>query len=443
MNIGCVRKGSGSTATSLRLYASALVVVALVSVFAGAAQAAGTRVTINPGHVILLNGEPVFPIGFTLGPPPDGKTPDGKDALQELADAGATFLRTGPTGGDQWDQEAMAREQQWMDAAAEHGLLCWTFLRELGSIGPDQPERQALLRRVVTRFRDHPGLGFWKGEDEPAWGSKPVEAVERAYRLIKQLDPDHPVQLTQAPRNTVEELRAYNGACDITACDIYPISYPPGVHSLLPNKEISMVGDYTRTMMEVAQGTKPVWMVLQIAFSGTVKPDKTLRMPTFAQERFMAYQAIINGARGLVFFGGNLTRAMAAEDAKLGWNWRFWNRVLRPLMDEIGRHSPLHPALVAPDAKRALAVEMKQARGGEWSPGQVEFCVRETPDVLYVLACKREGPTVQVEFSGLPADCGTAEVLYEEPRTVQARDGKFTDWFAPCDVHVYRFPRRG
>jgi len=397
-------------------------------------------VTINADHVTIINGEPVFPLGFTLGPPPDGKTPEGKDGLQELADAGATCLRTGPVGGG-WDEAALDAEQRWQDAAAEHGLYCWVFLRELGSVSRDQPQCEALLRQVVTRFRDHPGLGFWKGEDEPAWGKKPVEPIRRAYKIIKELDPNHPVQLTQAPRNTVEELRAYNTACDITACDIYPISYPPGVHSDRPNKEISMVGDYTRTMVEVAEGKLPVWMVLQIAFSGVIKPGKTLRFPTYAQERFMAYQAIINGARGLVFFGGNLTQAMTPEDAALGWKTRFWNRVLRPLMDEIGRYSPLHPALIAPDSGLPVQVQVKQAFGGEADPRQIEFCVRETPDALYLLACKREGATVEVEFSGLPPDRGKGDVLYEEPRVVNMQDGTFTDWFGPFEVHVYRFGR--
>jgi len=410
------------------------------ALYATAASTAPSVVTVNADLVTVIGGEPVFPIGFTLGPPPDGKTPEGKDGLQELADAGATFLRTGPVGGG-WDEPALEAEQRWQDAAAEHGLYCWVFLRELGSISPDQPQREALLRKVVTRFRNHPGLGFWKGEDEPAWGNKPVEPIRRAYEIIKELDPNHPVQLTQAPRNTVEELRAYNAACDITACDIYPISYPPGIHSDRPNKEISMVGDYTRTMMEVAEGKLPVWMVLQIAFSGTVKPGKTLRLPTLAQERFMAYQAIINGARGLVFFGGNLPQAMTPEDAALGWNWRFWNRVLRPLMDEIGRHSPLHPALVAPESRAQPVFHVKQLFDGTWDPSQLEFCVRETPDALFLLACKREGATVEVEFSGLPADLGKGDVLYEEPRTVQAQDGRFTDWFGPFEVHVYRFAR--
>jgi len=283
---------------------------------------------------------------------------------------------------------------------------------------------------VIDRFKSHPGLLLWKNVDEPQWAKHPVEPMIRAYKLIRELDPNHPVGLTQAPRGTVEQLKPYSAAADVLLLDIYPVGYPPGTHSLLPNKEISMVGDYTKFIKQAA-GDKPVWMVLQIAWSGVVKPGKTLRFPTFAQERFMTYQALINGARGLVYFGGNVEQAMTPEDAKSGWNWTFWRRVLRPVLEEVGNNSPLAPALVAPDSK--LPVRVKGA-------DDVEFCVREVGSDMYILACKREGKTVEVEFSGLPDWAGKGQVMYESPRTIQARNGKFTDWFAPFDVHVYRFP---
>jgi hypothetical protein len=192
-----------------------------------------------------------------------------------------------------------------------------------------------------------------------------------------------------------------------------------------------MVGDYTHFIKEVADG-KPVWMVLQIAWSGVVNPRKTLRFPTFAQQRFMTYQALINGARGLIYFGGSIKAAMTPDDAKLGWNWTFWRRVLRPVLEEVGNNSPLVPALVAPDSK--LPVKVAGA-------DDVEFCVREVGNDLYLLACKREGQTLQVKFAGLPAWAATGEVLYESPRQVQVKAGQFTDWFAPFDVHVYHFCR--
>ena len=162
-----------------------------------------------------------------------------------------------------------------------------------------------------------------------------------------------------------------------------------------------------------------------------MKPGKTLRFPTFPQERFMAYQAIVNGARGLVFFGGNLAVALSDADKPYGWNWTFWRRVLRPVIEELGDKSPLAEALVAPDSK--LPIKVRSGEGIEW-------CAREVGRDLYILAsCREPQKTTEFEFTGLPAFAGEGEVLYEAPRKVTVRHGTFKDWFAPYDVHVYKF----
>jgi len=389
----------------------------------------GSRVTLNDDLVLVIDGQKVFPIGFTMPPPPDGRAPNGKGSLEELSGTGATFLRTGVMG-KAWDDAALEEEQKWQDAAARYGMHCWVFLRELGSIEPGASRKEAMLRRVVDRFRNHSGLGVWKGVDEPEWGKHPIPPMRRAREIIRELDPHHPVAVTHAPRGTVPTLRPYNATADITGADIYPVGYPPGGHSLGTNKHLSMVGDYTRTMMEVAEGKMSVWMILQIAWSGVIKPGKTLRFPTFPEERFMVYQAIINGARGLIFFGGHLEKTWSPEDARLRWNWSFWQRVLRPVIEEIGSKSPLYPALTAPNSR--LPVQVTGAN-------DVEFCVREVDRDLFLLACKREGTTVNVEFSGLPAWAGEGEVMFEAPRKVAAEQGRFKDWFGPLEVHVYHF----
>ena len=91
----------------------------------------------------------------------------------------------------------------------------------------------------------------------------------------------------------------------------------------------------------------------------------------------------------------------------------------------------------------------------------IEIVVRRNNDsgYLYVIVAKRGGDTAQVNLVGLPKKAnGTAmssgEVLFEYvqhppplprlpgsqiPRPIAVTNGGFTDWFAPYDVHVYRF----
>ena len=408
---------------------------------------AATKVIIGPNHVLSINGKPTFTIGFTLPPAPEAKAYNGKPALEEFRDAGAVFIRTGPmldhTGEwkGSWDERWIATEKRYMDAAASAGMYTLPWLKELSHIEKDDVEKEQKLRQIIRMFKDHDGLGVWKGEDEPQWaelnskGKKDLTAgLKRAYDIIREEDPNHPVWIVQAPRGTVAQLKRHNVAYDIGGVDIYPISYPPGIH--VPdddNKEISMVGDYTRKMIAVVEDRKPIWLTLQVAWSGVTKPGKTLRFPTFHEERFMTYQAIINGARGLIYFGGNLPMTLNEQDKPLGWNWTYWRRVLRPIIEEVGDKSPLAEALVAPESKLPIKA------GGEG----IEFCVREVGKDIFILACSREpNQTAEIEFTGLPNDVSaTGEVMYESPRKVQAADGAFKDWFAPYEVHVYKFSR--
>ena len=414
-------------------YSSFIAVALLAIATTRIVSAAANDVKIAPHGALVINGRAIFPIGFTMPPPAEGVTPWGNAALAELADGGATFLRTGPMGVA-WTEETFAGEQKYLDGAAKYGLYCATNLRELSSVKEGSPA-EAKLRSLLERFKDHPGLGVWKGVDEPQWGKHLVEPMLRAYEMIHKTDGKHPIFVVQAPRGTIEQLRAYDATYDITGADIYPISYPPGGHSVDANDHISMVGDFTKKMVHVSEGRKPVWMVLQISFSGTIKPGKTLRMPSFPETRFMTYQAIINGARGLLYFGGHIDKAIAEQDKKYGWAWTHWRRVLRPVIEEIGSKSPLYAALLAPESKLAI----------KCSDPKVEFCVREVGNELFILACKREGDAVkdtkEATFTGLPTEITEGEVMFESPRRVEAKDGAVADWFAPFDVHVYRFKR--
>lgn len=164
----------------------------------------------------------------------------------------------------------------------------------------------------------------------------------------------------------------------------------------------------------------------------------------------MAYQAVVNGARGLAFFGGHLTQIARPADAQAGWNWTFWERVLRPLLEEL-TSSAVAPALVAPDARSAVKASTKD----------VELVTREAGGFLYVIAVRRGSGTGRVGFSGLPLrrdgqPIAGGEILFEyvqdplpppiEPdnqtfRSVRVAGNRFRDWFAQHDARVYRFQR--
>jgi hypothetical protein len=416
------------TSTLFSLLYRCILALSIATSFVLTGQA-GSVVTINADKVMVLNGRKVFPITLTPGPPNNAKTPLGDDALAELGQAGVVAFRIAQS--TDWDSQLIATQHDALNWAQQNGMYCMVNLRELSAFAAGDTITEAGLRSLVNEFKSHPALAVWKNKDEAWWGGTSPADLQRGYDVIKQEDPNHPVEQTHAPRGTLTDLQPYDTAADILAIDIYPVSVPPGKNSLLANKEISMVGDYTKFLSDVSAGQNSLWMVEQIAWSG-VTPPNVVVFPTFRQSRYMAYQAIVNGARGLMFFGGNVTSVMNAQDLPLGWNWTFWNDVLKRVVEEVGDHSALAKALVAPNSVLPITFS------GATAP-DIEFCVREASPYLYIIACKREGATANVTFSGLPAWVATGEVLYESPRTVAAQNGQFTDTFAPFDVHVYRF----
>jgi hypothetical protein len=326
----------------------------------------------------------------------------------------------------------LQNERAKLDAAHASRLRCLVWLGSVANL-PAQPgsDREQLLTRIVNGLKAHPALGAWKGADEPAWGKVPVAGLVRAYKKVKALDPQHPLVIIQAPRGTAAQLQPYRPAFDVTGADVYPVSYPPGVHAGGANKDISVVGDVTRKMAAAA-GAKPLWATLQIAWSGVTRPGAVPRFPTLHEERFMAYQAIVNGASGLAFFGGHLTQVMRPADAKAGWNWAFWEQALRPLLTELSS-TAVGPALVAPKAKATVKA----------SERDVELSTRQAGGFLYVIAVRRGAATSQVRFTGLPARVGGGQALFEyvnqQFRSVDVRGGAFADWLGPHDARVYRF----
>jgi hypothetical protein len=407
-----------------------LLIMSCCALAASAVCAGPVKIGVEKDNTLTLNGQRFLPLGVAPGPPYDLKTPDGKNGWKELADGGINYFRAGPHMSD-WTKETEANLEKVVAAAeAVGGIGAWVFLRELSDLAPGHPEREAQLRKLVSQYKDRAGVYFWKNVDEPAWGKVAPGPLIKGYKLIKQIDPDRPVVCIQAPRNTIDELRRYNDACDVSGADIYPVSVPMGKNSHLPNKNISVVGDYTKRMIEATHNSKPIFMVLQVTWSG-VLPERgnVLVRPTFAQQRYMMYQALIDGAKGIHWFG--FPGALSEKDKPYGWNWTYWFEVLKPLLSEIKKGTELNGVLVAPANDMTLKVE---------GADDVEYLARKVGDRIYVLAAKRERPEAAVKFGGLGVS-GTADVMFEN-RSVPVNDGVISDTFKPNAVHIYRVTRR-
>jgi hypothetical protein len=407
---------------------------ALAAGSAGMARAATT--SFDHTQTILFNGQPTFPLVLSPGPPLGGQTPWGTDGLTETADAGVNVYRTG--AGGIWQQSDLNSALAWDRAAAAHHVYTWPNLGGYSLALPGSTEDDELAQVVSTLTNDPSGsaIAFWKGRDEPWLGNIAPSALQFAYCRVTSrgnpswcdgeipLDPNQLWVTIEAPRGTAADLAPYSGVTDVHGVDIYPVT----LAHVTPN--LQAVGKWTSTLASVTP-LAPVWTTIQVCSSGSVdKTTGTYIVPTFQQERYMAYDAILNGAKALTFFGGNNAGCFSGSDATYGWNWSFWQSVLQPLVQQLSATSPIAPALV-----NAATTPQVTTRGSG-----TETVVRQgtSIDDLWLIAARNGAGTRTVTFKGLPRWTHRGAV-YTENRTVTASKGSFSDRFAQWDVHVYHF----
>jgi hypothetical protein len=401
---------------------------------AGSAGAATT--SFNRTRTILFNGEPTFPLVLSPGPPLGSETPWGADGLTETATAGANVYRTG-TGGI-WSGSDISSALAWDRAAAALHVYTWPNLGGYSQALPGSAEDVGLAD-VVNKLTNDPSgsaIAFWKGRDEPWYSDIAPSALQFAYcRVTSRGDPawcggENPLDPSQlwvtieAPRGTVDDLAPYTSVTDVHGVDIYPVTL---AH---PTPNLGLVGQWTASLASITP-LAPVWTTIQICASGSV--DKTTGnyvVPTYQQERFMAYDAILNGAKALTFFGGNNVNCFSGSDATYGWNWSFWQSVLEPLVKQLSASSAIAPALV----NAARTPHVTTAGSG------TETMVRQgtSVDDLWLIAARKGAGMRTVKFKGLPHWTHRGSV-YTENRTVAASAGSIKDRFAQWDVHVYHF----
>jgi hypothetical protein len=393
----------------------------------GTASGANAAVTAVDRHgTVLLDGRKIFPIVLAKGPRPEG--------LPEVAAAGVNFVKSGPAKGP-WTEADIAEAVSWNRAAAAAGIHTWINLSSLGRARPGDWQ-EALLRHVVGSLEADASaraIGMWKGVDEPWRFRVRPSSLRFAYCLStgrgkrgwcagrRPIDRDHLWVTVQAPRAGVWSLASYSEVTDIHGVNQYPIAIGD------PDPDLGEVGSWTN-VLRFATPNRAVWTTLQICWSWSYDAAGNVALPTFEQERFMAYDAIVNGARALAFYGGQNPRCWGQLDAAGGWNWTFWERTLEPLVREINAGSPIAPALVNPGSTRSLATS---------DPTVKAISRRGRGADTWVIATRSGEGSQAVTIGGLPQTATTAGV-YAERRSVPVLGGALTDTFDRWSVHVYR-----
>jgi hypothetical protein len=266
-----------------------------------------------------------------------------------------------------------------------------------------------LNRWVAGTLGAHRGLaGFYVMDEQPA------EMVPIVFRQYRALAAAAPGTVTYGVLGDGREAQApaWRDALDVMGLDPYPIVKPAG------QNDLAMVGEWTRLGQDAVKRSRPVWMVLQY-FPLTAAGG----WPTEAELRAMSWMAIVEGARGLLYWSfGEKGLAWIKDPRERAQKWAELVRVTREIR-------ALEPVLLAPDA---VVV------GRESSGGAVRTLGKVGPDgARYLFAYNTRGTPVKVTWT-LAAPAGeTFDLATGRPGPTVA-DGAITAELGPYEVRRLR-----
>lgn len=392
-----------------------------------------TRVSIDKNKVTHINGKPFFPV--LARHIPEGGTP------KLLAEAGFNGYRWAAFGTESAESAKVPEQNE--------GLYFYAYIFDRAVFSKNSDYKRQ-IEELVAKIKDHPGLLCYENYNEVAikwrqWDKKalPQELAEGS-RYLKKLDPNHPVWLAHSTDRTVETLSQYNESMDILGSNPSPIQ-PRGMRPHIgarvdgrvcdcPEQSVHFVGKCTEKMMRVGRGRKPVWILLQAMpyehwYCGNHCPEMAGQdideamciYPTYEQLRFMAYDAIINGATGLSF---SMYKMPIEHPAFKGIS-----RVVKELRN-------LNDALTAAPVEQDVEISYTDLGYSIWDG--VETLMRRKGDDVYLFAANTAFDPAQITMKIPGILNNSAAIVQNEGREIAVEKFGISDYFEPYAVHVYK-----
>lgn len=378
-----------------------LAIAGLAMVPAAAESAPSRRLLIEP-----FTDPTFFPIGVWL------QNPDNAERYRAAGINIYVGLWQGPTAAQ---LQRLRRAGMWV-ICAQNDLALSHADRDIiiGWLQPDEPDN------AQSR-----GAGLGYGPPVP-----PRDVID-AYRAMRERDPLRPVLLNLgqgvawdhwhgrgARTNHPEDYPEYVKGGDIVSFDIYPVTHP---HPEVAGRLEYVAGGVTR-LRSWAKDGQTVWNAV-----GVSRINNADVKPTAAEVRAQVWMSLIHGSQGLIYFvhqfKPRFIEAALFEDED----------VLREVTRINAQIRSLAPVLNSPSVENALAID-DAGLGGPIATMTKRFAGWT---YLFTVAMAPRPATVTVrDLSG--AAPGRVTVIGED-RTIEIRDGAFTDTFAPYGVHIYRY----
>ena len=344
------------------------------------------RVAFDKFGRTLVDGKPFFPLGMYWS-----ENTLSKDGALER------YVAPGVFNCLQTYEKAMT--PQMLDRYHKKGLMVLASVKDIYIRGPKDPhalifppkevktqaDATAYVTDVVNRCKNHPALLAWYTCDE--FTSAYAAKLEERYRLVKLLDPEHPVFVLAFS----DAIRSFLRACDVTGTDPYPVCKPPECGGGGPEHpgmgSVWKAGDDAEMTLKEMFALKPLWQVPQaFKWQWDYKEHYEERFPTRRELSSMTWQQIAAGANAIFFYSyGQMMNNCSGESELI----EYFDETTLPVAREVKRAEKI--LLLDPGPK--VVAKPDRVRVRTWRHGEG----------AYVLVCnthpERRTGEVRVEGS--------------------------------------------
>ncbi len=332
-----------------------------------------------------------------------------------------------------------------LDTAAVLGAAERADLQVIMSLPKDDTVRASL---------DHPHVLGFDIDHEPSVARSERQALERRRRFLERrnairvIDPDRAVFTVDYPtvrESRLDLWRLWKRTGDIASFWTYPVAsdHVPSIGGPVG------VGETVAWAVEATSGLKPVWFVLQAFESPLANFD--WRMPNERQVRAMAYDALVHGATGLIWFSYDsfVTRngkvigvspdpietydvvlphaltgdtPLAAEPGQIRQSRALWGAIAQ-LNGELASQRDIW---LSPTAEVDYAIEV---RGARMSSTPVRTQLKKTRSGLFLVGVNADDHPVEMRITmkrrvtGFDKFAGDADLMLRDGRIFGHLDG--------------------
>lgn len=359
------------------------------------------KIYFDKHHRCIVDGKVFFPLGVYIRTAKWTGVCKYEETLENLSDSKFNcFMNYDKMTNKQMDQAHEAGLKVIYSVIRFYNYLWWSGI-------PSVNDEVRLLKKPIMRLKNHPALLAWYTMDEAGVAHMPQHLAH--YEALNEFDPNHPAWMLH--NKPSEEAVLFN-ACDVMGTDSYPV----------PLKPISEVGKATRESFAATRNSRPMWIVPEIMKYTLSKYKDGDRGPTLEEMRCSAWQALCEGANGLIFYSYH----NMFHDGKLLSRWE----EVKQMASEISEYIPV---LLSIEPVPEIIVD---------GSDKLNWIAKRKEDTLYIFTVnnsREQLGIIKFKVAELKSETAiTVDSLSDRQKTISVKQEQWKDTFKALEVKIYK-----